>query len=225
MKILIIDEHVLFRDGLTSLLASQPDFTVVGYADTIPQGMLLIPQLKPDVILLDLNQPDRNGLEAIQKIVTRWPEANVVILSNDDSEDFVLSVIRHGAIGFIPKHMPKEHFLASLKAIQQGEAAITGKMTRQLIQEYARVSKITTPDLDSAMESLTFRELEVFRLLGTGASNREIADDLNISENTVKSHVHKILEKLKLRSRIEARSFALRLSKPNSADISQVKEK
>lgn len=225
MKIFIIDEHALFRDGLTSLLASQPDFSVVGHADDIAQGMLLIPQNKPDVILLDLNQPDRSGLEAIRKIITRWPEVNVVILSNNDSDDFVLSVIRHGAIGFIPKHMPKEHFLAAIKAIQQGEAAITGKMTRQLIQEYVRVSKVTTPDVDGAMESLTYRELEVFRMLGTGASNREIADNLNISENTVKSHVHKILEKLKLRSRIEARSFALRLNKTNGVDTSKNKEK
>ncbi|HZW03156.1 MAG TPA: response regulator transcription factor [Anaerolineaceae bacterium] len=215
MKVLIIDDHVLFRDGLTSLLESQPEFSVIGQADTIHQGLQLIGQLDPDVILIDLTLPDGNGLEATQKIISRWPDANVVILSIHDSEDFVLSVIRHGAIGFIPKHMPKDHFLAAIKGIQFGEAAITRKMTRRLIQEFIRVSKVNSLEVDRPVEMLTFRELEVFRMLGTGASNREIADSLHIAENTVKSHVHKILDKLKLRSRVEARTFAFRIGQAN----------
>lgn len=215
MKVLIIDDHVLFRDGLTSLLESQPDFTVIGQADTIAQGIQLIGQLNPDVILIDLNLPDGNGLDATQKIVARWPDANVVILSIHDSEDFILSVIRHGAIGFIPKHMPKDHFLAALRGIHAGEAAITRKMTRRLIQEYIRVSKVNSFESDRPVEMLTYREMEVFRMLGTGATNREIADNLHIAENTVKSHVHNILEKLKLRSRVEARTFAYRIGQAN----------
>lgn len=219
LKILIIDNHVLFRDGLTILLESQPEFRVVAQADTIAEGMELIAECDPEVILMDVNLPDGSGLEATQRIISLWPEKNVVILSIDDSEDFILSAILHGAVGFIAKHMPKAHFLESIKGIQRGEAAISRRMTRLLIQDYTRMSKLNRPEVDAAMAALTFRELEVFGMLGSGASNQEIADALNIAENTVKSHVHKIFDKLNIRSRAEVRTFAQRIGQTDNGHI------
>jgi len=211
MKILIVDHQALFREGLTGLLENQPEVTLVQQAGTIAQGLCLIPEINPDIILVDLDLPDGNGLEAVQKILECWPDANVAILSIHNSEEYALSAIRYGAIGFIPKDMPKEHFLATIRGIHHGEAAITRKMTRRLIQEYNRMSRIQAPNFDGKLKTLTFREYEVFELLSTGFSNREIAARLHIAENTVKSHVHNILEKLNLRSRSEARALAMHI--------------
>lgn len=217
MKILIVDDHVLFRDGLTVLLECHPEFSVVGLAETVVQCLQLIPQLKPDAVLMDIDLPDGNGLEAAQKIISVWPEIKVVVLSSQDSDEYALSAYRHGAAGFIAKNTPKEHFLSAMKAVQQGEIAITRKLTRRLIEEYIRMCKIQKQATEGVMEALTYRELEVFHLLGMGASNREIGENLHITENTVKSHVHNILDKLKLRSRLEARNIANKLAQVNGA--------
>jgi DNA-binding NarL/FixJ family response regulator len=210
MKILIVDDHVLFREGLVSLLANQPDLTVVGEAGSAGEAIAKTCELKPDLVLIDLHLPDGDGLEAIKIILSKRPETKVVVLTIYESDDLFISAIRNGAIGYLNKKMPLAKLLLSLRAISRGEVALTRTMASRLVAEFQRMGKTSQsdkPDLDI----LTPREMEVLRLLGSNATNQEIANYLVIAENTVKVHVHNILEKLSVQNRYEAGRFARRL--------------
>jgi two-component system nitrate/nitrite response regulator NarL len=210
MKILIVDDHVLFREGLVSLLASQPDLAVVGEAGLASEAITKTCDLEPDLVLIDLHLPDGDGLEAIKIIVSKRPKTKVVVLTVYESEDLFISAIRNGAVGYLSKKMPLAKLLLSLRAINRGEAALSRTMASRLVVEFQRLGKTSQsekPDLDM----LTPREMEVLELLSSSASNHEIANQLVIAENTAKVHVHNILEKLNFQNRYQAGRFARRL--------------
>jgi two-component system nitrate/nitrite response regulator NarL len=210
MKILIVDDHVLFREGLVSLLASQPDLAVVGEAGLASEAITKTCELEPDLVLIDLHLPDGDGLEAIKTILSKRPQTKVVVLTIYESEDLFISAIRNGAVGYLSKKIPLAKLLLSLRAINRGEAALSRTMASRLVVEFQRMGKTSQsekPDLDM----LTPREMEVLELLGSSASNHEIANQLVIAENTVKAHVHNILEKLNFQNRYQAGRFARRL--------------
>jgi DNA-binding NarL/FixJ family response regulator len=210
MKILIVDDHVLFREGLVSLLGNQHDLTVVGEAGSADEAITKTCDLEPDLVLIDLHLPDADGLEAIKIILSKRPETKVVVLTIYESEDSFISAIRHGAVGYLHKKMPLAKLLLSLRAIDRGEAALSRTMASRLVAEFQRMGKTSQGDR-SDLDILTPREMDVLELLGSNATNQEIAGRLVIAENTVKVHVHNILEKLNFQNRYQAGKFARRL--------------
>jgi two-component system NarL family response regulator len=208
MKILIVDDHVLFREGLSSLIAKQTDLTVVGEAGSVHEAIEKARTTLPEMILLDFNLPDGTGLDATRAILAELPDVKIVFLTIYEVDERLFAAIRAGAQGYLLKNIPVAKLLAALRGlIERGEAAITRQMTSRLLTEFSQTRKPETPDT-SPLDGLTSREREILRYLASGATNQEIALQLVISENTVKNHVHNILEKLGLRSRREIRDFA-----------------
>jgi DNA-binding NarL/FixJ family response regulator len=210
MRILVVDDHVLFREGLVSMLTGQPDFSVVGEAGSVEDAITKARDLKPDLILLDIGLPDGSGLDAARAIFAERPEVKIVMLTVYETDDLLLGAVRSGAKGYLYKNTPISKLLAALRALERGEPAISRTMAGRILEEFTRLGSVKEPVENNNISGLTLRELEVLKLLGTGASNREIAESLFISINTVKIHVHNLLEKLSLRNRREATWFARR---------------
>jgi NarL family two-component system response regulator LiaR len=209
MRILIVDDHPLFREGLLGLLNAQPGFSVVGQAGSVAEAIALARELEPDLILMDFGLPDGTGLDATQAILADLPKTHIVFLTVHEEDERLFAAIRSGAKGYLLKNIPASKLLSYLRAVEHGEAALSGGMTSRILSEFTRLS--TEHAIDRVeMSELTWRELEVLRQVATGASNQEIAKRLVISENTVKNHVSNILEKLNLRNRREAADFARR---------------
>ena len=209
MKILIVDDHILFREGMVSLLSNYPDFSIVGQASTVREAIEKTVALKPDLVLLDIGLPDGSGIDALTGILAARPDTKVVMLTIHESDDLLLAAIRNGADGYLLKNIVTSKLLVALRGLANGEVALSRTMTARVIEEYQRVGK-THEFGNNSGKILTMRELEVLQLLGTGAKNQDIANRLVLSENTVKVHVHNILEKLDLRNRREAGQYARR---------------
>jgi DNA-binding NarL/FixJ family response regulator len=209
VKILIVDQHVLFREGLQSLLSREPDMDVVGQTGSVHGAVELVVSLKPDVVLIDTCLRDGSGLEALKLIRAQRPECSVVILSDQDSNENLLEAFRSGTNGYILKDTPIESLVTALRALGRGEPILSRLLLRRIVEEYARLG-YEGNGKDISLDALTARELEVLRHVGTGASNREIAARLSISEHTVKAHVRNIFEKLGLEKRSQMVSVSRR---------------
>jgi DNA-binding NarL/FixJ family response regulator len=209
LRILVVDDHALFRAGLVGLLKTQPDFEIAGEAGNAGEAVTLANSLKPDVILMDLGLPDGSGIEAMTHILKRNPHTKTVILTIHESETQAFEAIRRGAKGFLFKDISTVKLMESLRALQRGEMAVSRLVLSRFVEE--TLHWISPQAQEWRRErGITTREIEIMAELTTGSSNREIAGQLNISENTVKVHVHNILEKLGLRSRRELAEFARR---------------
>ena len=208
MKILIIDDHVLFREGLISLVSHQPDMSVVGQGGSVQEAIELSRALQSDMILMDFSLPDGTGLDAAEVILRERPETKIIFLTIHDDDERLFSAIRLGAKGFLMKNIPVVRLLAALRGVQRGEAALSREMTARLMGAFAQITPPSIAQPETPLSGLTPRELEVLRELATEASNHQIADRLFISENTVRNHVHNILEKLGISNRREAISLA-----------------
>lgn len=208
MRILIADDHALFRDGLRSLLLAQ-GHEVVGEAKNGREAIALTHQIKPDLVLMDISMPEVNGIEATRAIVASMPETKVVVLTASDEEATLFDAIKSGAQGYLLKNLEADAFFDMLDRAQRGEPALTPVLARKLLQEFAKPAASATPP--SEEETLTAREREVLELMVEGVtSNRKLAHRLNVSENTVKFHVRNILDKLRLHTRAEVVGYALR---------------
>ncbi len=207
MRVLIVDDHILFREGLTGLLRSQPDMEVIGECGTMHEAIDMALQVKPDVILMDFSLPDGTGLEATRAILAALPGTQIIFLTVHDNDERLIAAMRAGAKGYLLKNLSVNKLLASLRALERGEAAISRTMMARILVEFAQTSPppANTP---SPLVGLTSREIEVLQELADGITNQEIATRLYISENTVKNHIHNILEKLSLHNRREAIEFA-----------------
>lgn len=205
MKILIVDDHVLFREGLAAIIRPQSDIEIVGMAGTVREAVDMARSAKPDIILMDFNLPDGSGVDATRKILEEQPTCKVVFLTMSEQDEDLFAAIRVGAKGYMLKNMHLPELVAALRSVQQGESALSRAMTLRLMDELSRTKKsIGRP----AENTLTLRELDVLRAIASGMSNQEIGSHLFISENTVKFHVHSLLAKLNLSDRKEAASFA-----------------
>lgn len=204
MRILLVDDHVLFREGLTSIIRSEEDIEVVGMAGSVEEAVEIAPALKPDIILMDFSLPDGTGAEATRRILAEYPECKIVFLTMSEEDDNLFDAIRAGAKGYLLKNMQPSKLVVALRSVQNGESALSRSMTLSLMEELSRTKKSETP-LDA---TLTHREIDVIRALATGLSNAEIAKQLFISENTVKYHVHSALSKLGLSDRRQLASYA-----------------
>ncbi|MGB5295546.1 MAG: response regulator transcription factor [Thermoanaerobaculia bacterium] len=208
MRILIADDHALFRDSLRSLLESQ-DIEVVGEAKNGQEAIDLSWESKPDVVLMDLTMPEMDGLEATKRIATELPDVKVVVLTASDEDNNLFEAIKSGAKGYLLKDLKSEQFFKLLEGVERGEPALTPAVARKLLDEFARPKKPTKEEYDP--DALTDREREVLELMVQGTtSNRRLAKHLGVSENTVKFHVRNILDKLHLHNRAQVVAYALR---------------
>lgn len=206
MKILIVDDHILFREGLLSLLNGQSDTQVVGQAGSVQEATVLATELRPDLVLMDFGLPDGTGLDATRAILAIRPETKIVFLTMHEDDERLFEAIRTGAKGYLLKNVHVNTLLAFLRGVNRGEAALTPTMTSRVLHEFARLTD--PPKQGSAeFESLSTRELQVLKQMKNGATNREIAEQLFISENTVKNHVRNILAKLGLHNRRQAANY------------------
>jgi two-component system nitrate/nitrite response regulator NarL len=204
IRIVVIDDHTLFRRGLIALLAREPGFAVVGEAADGFEGIRTVAAQKPDVVLLDLNMPGISGIEALRVIQKEAPRTHVVMLTvSEDAED-LLTALRSGAQGYLLKNIDSEFLVASIRRAAEGESVISPEMTGKLVREVRTGGGAVPPD-----HALSPREREILQHLAKGSSNKEIARALDVAESTVKIHVQHILRKLNLTSRVQAAVWAI----------------
>jgi two-component system, NarL family, nitrate/nitrite response regulator NarL len=204
MKIIIVDDHVLFREGLAAIIRSETDIEIIGQAGSVQEAIELVKTLKPDLILMDFALPDGTGADATRAILKEHPQCKIIFLTMSEEDEHLFAAIRSGAKGYLLKNMRPSKLISTLRSVQQGESALSRSMTLRLMEELAR----TKESPRTGDPTLTRREMEVLRELASGVSNQEIAQHLFISENTVKYHVHSILEKLNLSDRRDAAIYA-----------------
>ena len=208
MRILIADDHALFRDGLRSLLVAQ-GHEVVGEAKNGREAVALARELKPELVLMDVQMPELDGIEATRLISATDPEMKVVILTASEEESKLFEAIKSGAQGYLLKNLEADQLVDMLDRAQRGEPAMTPALAKKLLQEFAKPAEAAPHSTDQ--DALTAREREVLELMVEGVtSNRRLAKRLNLSENTVKFHVRNILDKLRLHNRAEVVGYALR---------------
>jgi DNA-binding NarL/FixJ family response regulator len=204
VRILIADDQQLIRDGFGLILATATDIEIVGEASNGLEAVSLTRELRPDVVLMDIRMPELDGIEATRRILAQSndPKTSVLILTTFDLDEYVYDALRAGASGFLLKDVPARQLVAAIRTIREGDALLSPSITRRLIEEFSASRAPATPAVE--LDELTPRELEVFRLLATGKTNGEIADELVIGESTVKTHVTRILMKLGVRDRVQA---------------------
>jgi DNA-binding NarL/FixJ family response regulator len=208
IRVLLADDHALFREGLASIITTQPDMVVVGEADDGLEALVKAQELKPDLILMDITMPGGDGLEATYKIKTALPDTVIVVLTVHSDEERLFQAIKNGAQGYLLKNIRSETMLELIRGALRGEAAITPGLAGYMLEEFRRLSYGKPDDDSKPVETLTFREQEVLAQVSTGASDKEIAESLSISLYTVKSHMRNILSKLHVNSRYEAARVA-----------------
>ena len=211
IRLLLVDDHAIVRDGLASLLDTQPDIQIVGQADNGVDGVALAERLKPDVILMDLVMPRLDGIEATRCIMAAQPEARILVLTSFATEDRVFPAIKAGAFGYLLKDSDSEELVTAIHQVSCGESSLDPKIARMVLKEmWSDPSPEISPTQGSEIDPLTERELEVLKLVARGMSNEEIAEQLVIAERTVRTHVSNILGKLHLANRTQAALYALR---------------
>ena len=209
IRILIVDDHVLFREGIRTIVHHWEDFEVIGEASNGLDAFGLAGELMPDIILMDIAMPVMDGIQATKRIANAFPSIRIVMLTTSEDEEDLLSAIKVGAQGYLLKDTPSKRMHDKLRRMAQGETPLSGLMATKVLKEFGR-SGNPTHSPDEYQEPLTDREHQILELLVEGLSNVEIAEKVYLSENTVKKHVHNILEKLHLNNRVEAAVYAVK---------------
>jgi DNA-binding NarL/FixJ family response regulator len=207
IDVLIVDDHVLFREGLVRLLDPQPDMRVVGQAGSLHEAIALARQLRPAVVLMDISLPDGTGVEATQSILAEQPGTRIMFLTVYDDDEQIFAAIRAGAKGYVLKNVGSTELLDRLRTVARGEAGLSPAMAARVLDEFSRVWAPRQDEPPEAAE-LTNREVEIVRELARGATNNEIAQRFMITRNTVKNHVRHVLSKLNVSSRREVAQYA-----------------
>jgi DNA-binding NarL/FixJ family response regulator len=207
IRVLVADDQTLVRDGFRMILDEQADIEVVGEAADGLEAVAKARELRPDLVLMDVRMPGRDGLEATRELLRELPETHVLILTTFDLNEYVYEAMRAGASGFLLKDVPRRQLIEGVRTVAAGEALLAPAITRRLIEQFVRRPPASVRALPPQLESLTARELEVLKLVARGRSNTEIASQLYVSEATVKTHVAHALAKLDLRDRVQAVVF------------------
>jgi DNA-binding NarL/FixJ family response regulator len=211
LRILLVDDHVLFRKGVAALLETRPDIEIVGEAKDGLEAIEAARQNIPDVILMDIHMPKCDGLEATRRIKREMPHVKIVMLTVSDEEQHLFEAIKSGAQGYLLKNLEPYQLYDLLESISRGEAPLSGAIATKILKEFTRPSQDSTQQQQAAIiEELTPREAEVLQLVSEGKTNKEIAAILFLSENTVKIHLRNILDKLHLQNRIQVAVYAVR---------------
>src|SRR5437660_4177297 len=207
IRLLIIDDHEMVREGLKAMLVSEPDFAIVGDASNAEQALELVERLRPDVILLDIRLPGVSGIEVCRTVTERYPETAVIILTTFTDETLVAQSIQAGARGFIVKDIERFDLKRSIRAVARGEAAIDPKAA---IAVFAQLRRSPQVEQVGTTEQLSPQQIVILRMVAQGLSSREIATQLYLSENTVKGYVQEILHRLSVKNRTEAVMVAVK---------------
>jgi two-component system, NarL family, response regulator LiaR len=205
IRILLTDDHVVVRRGTQALLSTEPEIQVVGEAKNGEEAVAKAEELRPDVILMDLEMPVMDGIEAIRRITASQKDARILVLTSFATDDKVFPAIKAGALGYLLKDSSPDELVRAIRQVYRGESSLHPTIARKLLQEMSRPSQKPPTD-----DPLTEREVEVLKLVAQGNSNQDIADELIISEATVRTHVSNILSKLHLASRTQAALYALK---------------
>jgi DNA-binding NarL/FixJ family response regulator len=214
IRILLVDDQELMRVGFSMVLGAQPDIEIVGEAANGEEAIAKTAELRPDVVLMDVRMPGMDGIAATAQIVQNYPDTKVIVLTTYDLDDYAFAGLRAGASGFLVKDVPPEQLVAAIRAVASGDAAVSPRITKRMLELFGdELPKAPTSDDKSATEApgasqLTPREHDVLRLIADGLTNAEIAEELVISETTVKTHVGNIFAKLNLRDRVQAVIYA-----------------
>lgn len=211
IRILLVDDHTLFRSGIRALLQRQSDFEIVDEASDGVEGIKRAKQHRPDVILLDLNMPGLSGLEALQLLVEDLPDSAVIVLTVSEEAEELATALRNGARGYLLKNIETEALTSAIRRAAAGEPVISESMTAKLVQQFRAPSPVAAArnGTTAGTTPLTAREREIVQGLVRGESNKEIARELGVAESTVKIHVQNILKKLSLASRVQVAVYAV----------------
>lgn len=209
LRILLVDDHVLFRKGLVSLLTSHPDMKVVGEAGDGLEAVTRAQETEPEVILMDIHMPNCDGLEAVRLIKGLMPAVQIIMLTVSDDDEDLFAAIQNGAKGYLLKNLEPSQLFDMLRRVRAGEAPISGAMAAKILQEFQQPEQSLKPQTELT-DTLTAREVAVLEEIVKGATNKEIAETLHITENTVKIHLRNILEKLHVQNRVQAAVHAIR---------------
>lgn len=206
MRVMVVDDHALFREGVVGLLKQQPDIQVVGEASDGLEALVMARNLKPDVILMDITMPGTDGIQATRVIKQELPQTNIIVLTVRDEDDQLFEAIKSGAQGYLLKTIRAQQLIEMLRAAQNGEPAISPALAARMVEEFRRIANAprAASEEDKQIELLTPRERQVLDLIARGASDREIAQTLTVSLYTVKAHVRSVLQKLQVVSRRQA---------------------
>jgi DNA-binding NarL/FixJ family response regulator len=212
VRLLLVDDQRLLREGLRTLLHLHADLSVVGEAGDGLEAETLVERLRPDVVLMDLRMPRRDGVAATRRIVDRWPNVRVLVLTTFDDDDLIFRSIEAGASGYLLKDIGSDGLADAVRAASRGDSPLQPSIARKVLRRMraGTIPGKPTADAASSFEPLTSRELDVLRLLGTGATNREIAERLSLTEGTVKNYISAILSKTGVHDRTQAALLAVR---------------
>ncbi len=202
IRVLLVDDQLLIRQGIQTLLDLEPDLTVVGAASNGREALDAVERLQPDVVLMDVRMPVMDGVAATRELGQRHPHVGVIILTTFDDDEYIFEGLKAGARGYLLKDISSDEMAQAVRAVAAGQALIQPSITRKVVAEFSRLA--SNPDPNPQAFALTERELDVLRSLAVGRSNKEIADQLVITEGTVKNHVSNILAKLEVRDRTQA---------------------
>ncbi|MFL6557710.1 MAG: response regulator [Bacillus sp. (in: firmicutes)] len=218
-KIAIIDDHQLFREGVKRILEFEKSFQVVAEGDDGCEALRLVEEFQPDVVIMDINMPQKNGVEATRELVAKYPDTKIIILSIHDDENYVTHALQTGAIGYLLKEMDADALIEAVKVVAEGGSYLHPKVTHNLVNEYRKLAAgvarsggayLQTMEIRRPLHLLTRRECEVLQMLADGKSNRGIGEALFISEKTVKNHVSNILQKMNVNDRTQAVVVAIK---------------
>ena len=216
IKIILIDDHTLFRSGIKALLSRQSDFDVIGEAADGFTGIKLVEQMRPDIVLLDLDMPVMNGRETLAQILSSNPQQTVVMLTVSEDNDDLTECMRIGARGFLLKNIIADFLIDSIRKAVAGDNVFSPEMTTRLVQSLISPA---SPRADHLLSTLTPREMEILGYLAAGHSNKVIARHLELAESTIKVHVQNILRKLNLSSRVQAAVYAVQHKVPQPEGV------
>ncbi len=213
IKVVVVDDHTLLREGLCRILNMEEDISVIGEAENGHEAIEKACKLKPDIILMDINMPDMNGIDATRKIKENFPNIKIVGLTLHDDDQYVFEMVRAGANGYVLKDVESQELIETIRKVNKGESMMTARITSKLLEEFNRLSsrKNERDKRDELLPQLTQREKEILCLIARGMSNRQIAAELYISEKTVKNHISSLFRKVDVSDRTQAALLAIKI--------------
>lgn len=210
IRIILVEDHQIVRDGIKALLTDAPDIEVTGEAASYRELQEKLQNQHPDIIVMDISLPDVSGIEITKMLNEQYPEIRILILSMYTGEDFIFNAIKSGAKGYLPKNTTRKEIIDAVRAIYNGEEYFSESISNIILKSYVNKAKNADQQPEKSEDKLTTREIEILKLFASGMSNQEIADELFISIRTVESHKNHIMQKLELKSTVEMIRFAIK---------------